>query len=336
MTKVREVQLDYQNYITYTPASPQELFSQACSNDKGTVESWRSIWLKQMAQNKSTFGSFTEKTIGKFWGHLKLKPCIIAGSGPSLKRSLEGLKERAGISLISCLHNFHYFEDNDIHPEFYVTLDAGHLPIEEVSEGGKRSEEEYWSLTENRVLLAHVATHPMLLEKWKGEIYFFQSPLPDLELAKQMDEIEPFHTFVSTGGNVLGACLYIAKAIMGANPIIFTGADFSFEGSKFHAWDSKYDNKLGRTVYLFDVFGKKVQTWQSYANFKAWFEFVCTAVPGLYINATEGGCLGSYADGNIMQIKQMDLKDVINMYTLQRHIEESCKNPMNAESKIVF
>lgn len=306
---------------------------QAMSNDGPTIGHWKDIWVRQMRANKARFGSFESHSAGVHWGKYQLKPCIVAGSGPSLKYSIEALKTKGDIPLVSCLHNFHFMEDNGIDVDFYVTLDSGPVTVPEVSEGGKRTPEEYWELTKTKKLIAYTATHPELLEKWQGEVYFFSAGVPDVELGKTFEEIENFRVDFSTGGNVLGAATYFAKAICGANPVIFIGADFCFEGGKFHSWDSAYDKDVGYCVYLFDVFGKKVATWQSYANFKAWFDNVCIRVPGIWINATEGGCLGAYADGNIMQIRQMDLADVIDMYTINRHVRANCLE--GAKEKLV-
>jgi hypothetical protein len=115
---------------------------------------------------------------------------------------------------------------------------------------------------------------------------------------------------------------------MGAGSVIFVGADFCFGyDKKFHSWDSKYDAKMGYCVPAIDVFGNRVPTWQSYANFKAWFDWVSLRVPGIYINATEGGCLGSYPDGNLFSIKVMDLKDVVKMYSMHEHLQAQSLDP---------
>lgn len=320
--------LEFQNYIDEAPVPVADQFSQACRNDGVTISVWKDVWLKQAAENRKKFGPFRDRSIGKFHGTKKLQPAIVAGAGPSLKYNGDKLKERAGIPLVSCLHNFHFLEDHGAAPEFYMTLDAGPVTIEEVSEGGLRSPEEYWALTKDRTLLAFVSTHPELLAKWQGEICFYNAPIPNAEVQKGMDEIEKFHTFISNGGNVLGACLYFAKAYLGCNPIAFVGADFSFSyDKKFHGWNSKYDNKLGQFLRHFDVFGNKVFTWQSYYNFKGWFEFVCRSVPGVYLNCTEGGILGSYAEGNIRQIPQMELEKFLEMHRMHEIVQSQIDNP---------
>lgn len=332
-----EVLLEFQQMIESAPVAPQDLFGKACSNDKITIESWRAQWISQVKENHSKFGPFKDHSVGRLFNAYQHKPAIVAGAGPSLKQNAKHLKNRNGIPLISCLHNFHYLEDMEAETDFYVTLDAGEVTVEEVYEGGTKTPDEYWSLTKDRTLLAFIGTHPRLLDKWKGQVLFFNCPVPDESYEKEVASLEKFTMPVSTGGNVLGACLYLAKGIMGANPIAFVGADFSFSyEKKFHSWDSKYDSKLGNVLKTTDVFGNKVLTWQSYYNFKCWFDFIAQTVPGIYVNCTEGGIFGAYDQGNIMAVKQMGLEQFLDMYSMSRHVQQNCLDPENAEKKILF
>jgi hypothetical protein len=89
-------------------------------------------------------------------------------------------------------------------------------------------------------------------------------------------------------------------------------------------------------MYATYVFGNRVKTWQSYNNFKCWFENRCYSEPGIYINATEGGILGSYPEGNIEQIKQMALSDVIKMYSISEAVKPQCESPEIKDMKILF
>lgn len=339
MGKKREIELEYQNVIMQPPVAKEALYSQSCSNDKRTVDAWRPTWISQYKANKEKYGSFADHSVGKLFGKMQTRPCIIAGSGPSLKNNVHLLKKekRREIGLVSCLHNFHFLEDHGVKADYYVTLDAGPVTIEEVYEGGQKTEQEYWDLTRDHTLVAYVGTNPTLLEKWRGEVLFFNCPVPDQQVTEAMDAIEPFHLYLSTGGNVLGASMYFAKGIMGAGSIIYVGADFCFDyGAKFHAWDSKYDNNMGQCVSLFDVFGNKRLTWQSYANFKAWFDYIAMHVPGQWFNCTEGGCLGAYPEGNLHHFKIMDLADCYNLFFMNDHLLEQVNSPATAEKKILF
>lgn len=337
MLKTVEMDFQFQPTIATPPVAPKELYKQACSSDEITVNTWREQWRRQVRQNHETYGPFAARGVGQLYQKLLHKPCIIAGSGPSLKTNVRELANRKGLPLISCLHNYQFFEDNNVYPDYYVTLDAGAVTIDEVSEGGRKTPEEYWASTFDKTLVAFIGTHPDLLKKWKGKVLFYAAPIPDQALMDEFQALEPFNSYISSGGNVLGACLYLAKGIMGANPIVFVGADFSFAyNNKFHAWDSKYDINLGRVVLATDVFGVRVKTWQSYFNFKCWFESRCCSVPGHYINATEGGILGSYPEGNIEQIRQMALSDVIRMYSLSEELEGQMLHPETKELRILF
>jgi hypothetical protein len=335
--KKAEIILEYQDYIAGPPASPAQLHSAACSNDEVTISFWRQIWTDQIRANLQKFGKFSDYGVGKLFGQFQNLPCIVAGAGPSLKKNAHLLKNRGKMGLVSCLHNFHLLEDLGCPADFYVTLDAGKVVLEEVSEGGTKTPDEYWEMTKDRTLIAFIGSPPELFEKWKGPVFLFNCPVPDPEMMKLFDDIK-FNTYVSTGGNVLGAALYLAKGIFGGNPIIFVGADFSFSYDyHFHSFNSKYDKDLGRCLKVPDIFGVKVKTWASYYNFKHFFDYVAT-IPnlGIWINCTEGGCLGAYNEGNISQIIQMDLKDCLRMYSINEELKEQCENPEGLHRKILF
>ena len=237
--KQATVYLEYQPYIDASPVPVGNLYQQACSNDQVTINSWRDTWLSQTRANHAVHGPFKNKSLGKLFNKHRHSPVFLVGSGPSLKKNAHLLKGDHGIPIVSCLHNFHYLEDLGVNVDYYVSLDAGPLTIEEVSEGGS-AEVDYWAKTKGKKLLCYIGSHPNLLAKWQGEIYFFNCPVPDLGLEAEIDKIERFKVLVSSGGNVLGACLYIAKAFLGCHTTIFLGADFSFSyEEKFHAWDSK-------------------------------------------------------------------------------------------------
>ena len=332
-----QVLLEYQNKILDFPVPPKALYQQACASDQATINAWRDIWLKNIRENKKRFGAFRDHSAGKLFKSFEHKPCIVAGAGPSLKDNGKGLLHRGSIPLVSCLHNFHFMEDIGANPEFYVSLDSGDVVIEEISEGGTKSADEYWSKTKDRTLIAYIGSSPNLFEKWQGKVYLFNAPIPDSMLMKQIDEIERFGCYVSNGGNVLGACLYIARGFLGCGTIAFVGADFCFSyDNKFHGWDSKYDKDLGVVIKLTDVFGNKRLTWQSYANFKGWFEQLSTETPQIFINCSEGGCFGAFPEGNVSSIQQMKLSRFLFMHRMHEELHDQMTTPEISEQKILF
>lgn len=334
--KTATIQLEYQPYVDPI-TSARALFQEACENDETTINAWRKTWEANVKANHEKFGPFADRSIGKLFGRDRMRPVICAGAGPSLRDNVHKLKDKKDLTLVSCLHNFHFLEDQGTPAQYYVTLDAGEVTIEEVSEGGSKTPDEYWALTKDRTLLAYIGTSPRLLEKWQGEILFFNAPVPDEAFMKFVDDVEVFNTYVSNGGNVLGACLYIAKAFLGASIVGFVGADFCFSyDKKFHGWDSKYDAKMGHCLRVRDVYGIPVYTWKSYHNFKGWFEWVSMTVPGVYFNCSEGGTLGAYEHGNIRSIIQMPLDQFIKQMTLFDEIEEQAINPKTEVKKLLF
>lgn len=340
--RVVTLTLDYQNYIERPPIKPQQMYGAACSSDTITIDTWRKTWIDQTTANHQFFGNFKDHSLGQLYNINKNKPAVIVGSGPSLAYNGHLLKNREGILAISCLHNYHFFEDQEIPIDYYVSLDAGPVVLDEVSEGGKKTPDEYWESTQDKTLLAFIGSHPDLFKKWKGKVYLFSAPVPDQAFIDNLKSLEPFYANVSNGGNVLGACLYIAKGFFGSNPIAYVGADFCFsypspeKGHQFHGWESKYDKTIGNVMRGYDVFGQKTITWQSYFNFKNWFDFIALQVPGIYINCTEGGMLGAYPEGNLMAIKQMALEDFLGMYQLNSVLKDVCADPAHPENRLLF
>jgi hypothetical protein len=323
------MRLTMQRVIDAPPVSKDQLYNQAASNDGITTASWEEIWIKHVNINKAR--DFTANSIMKLFGSEAYKPIICLGSGPSLKKNVMELKGREEIRVVSCLHNFAYLEDRDLmsKDDYYLTLDAGEITIPEVTQlkdtDVNRPDEWYWGRTKDRTLLAHVATHPDLLEKWQGPIYYFFTPLSSDKLTDEFKRNIDFSKvpIVQVGGNALGGCMYVAKAILGAGVIIFAGADFSFDyAHQFHPAASPYDKQFSGIMPATDIFGNRVYTWGSYFNFKNWMEYIAMGGKGnnmvLMINATEGGIMGSYPEGNIQQIRQMGLKDAIYTFTMYK------------------
>jgi hypothetical protein len=334
VNKTANIQLELQPYIQHPPQALTQMYGSACSADATTVATWRVKWLSNITSNFKKYGPFASKGVGLLHQKWIGQTAIIAGSGPSLGLNIGKLKDRPKhIKLISCLHNFHAMEDNSAEVDYYVTLDAGPITVHEVSEGGTRTPEEYWEMTEGRTLIAFIGTDPQLLEKWRGEIYFYNAPVPDEGYMAELAAICPFHQYVSNGGNVLGASMYIAKAWMGVVSLVFVGADFAFsnrENIKFHYWKSQYDGEIGQTIRTVDIFGNSCKTWNSYYNFKLWFDYVSQVCPGIYINSTEGGTFGAYREGNIMSVLQMSLDRVFNMHQMSDKLRYRVDEPETA------
>jgi len=246
-----------------------------------------------------------------------------------LKRNArELINKPKDMPIVSCLHNFGYFVDNDIPCDYYLTLDAGDVVIPEMMEGGsERDRTKYLKATETKTLISGLVSPPELFKNWKGDVVFFNATIPDEKYMEEMAKTTKNKWVYSVGGNTLGACFYHAAYIFGCNPIGLVGADFAFDYMhKFHSWDSAYDSQFQGVVPVTDVYGHRRHSWQSYVNFKNWFEFQALGGQGSHfiqmVNCTEGGILGSYPDGNIMQIKQLRLCDFLDSYTRWQKLKD--------------
>lgn len=332
MLKTINIDLLYQQLIDHPPLTTDQLHANACSGDANTVDHWRETWIANMKANKEACGSFAENTVGKLYNHNKHRSAIVIGSGPSLAESLDGLRQNQKLKdpllTISCLHNFGYFVDEGIKVDYYVSLDAGPIVLSDVSEGRKKK--DYWKDTKDCTLIAYTCTDPKLLKKWQGKIYYFNTIIPDEPIRGALESIEKFTHYVSTGGNALGACMYIAKAIMGSLAIMYVGADFCFSyDNKFHSYSTGYDN-LGSYVIHPDVFGVPRKTWVSYLNFKYWFDKIAMTVPGDWINCSYG-LLGAYLGGNIRYFKYMSLETALVPYEMTETVQIEDKDGKNRQ-----
>lgn len=339
----REINIDltYKPTIPAPPPQAGNLYQQACSGDDITVKSWKQTWIDNYKANKERFGSFAENSIGELYGSRRYQPCVILGAGPSLRHSFDALKENQGfdfpVTTVSCLHNYAYLYDNDIYADYYVSLDAGDVVCDDFIEGGKYDADYYWNSTKGKTLIAIATSPPKLFEKWQGKVYLFNSLIPDADYREQLAGIEKFQHYVSCGGNVLGACLYIAKALFCCDPVMFTGADFCFDyDNRFHGRDSKYDNfdgnGVGDCLMHPDVFGIMRKTWPSYYNFKCYFDDFVQRVPGNYISCSEG-ILGSYHEGNIGQFRYMPLSDALLPYKISQQVKYQPAIPGRPENE---
>ncbi len=331
-------------YIPGPPKSKADLQKTYSASDDITVKSWWNEWKANKIENWRLFNP-KEKTTMQDYGKFAYRPCIIAGSGPSLKKNAELLKDRNGIGLVSVLHNFGYFEEIGIVPDYYLNLDAGDITIGEAAEGIKEVYDvtknlsqankiayldkiNFWDRTKGKTLVTALHCNPELHKRWQGTIQWFDTALHGMNeaVAETIPEMNDWNFIYQTGGNALGACLYHARAVLGSTPIAFIGADFCFGGGKFHAWDSPYDAQCQGTMPCVDIYGQHQETWPSYYGFKTWFEFqACGGLgntPHTFINCTEGGIFGSYPEGNIIQVKQIKLLEFLREYNLHKILPE--------------
>lgn len=322
---LRNVNIDliYQPLIDAPPAHVGNLRTQAAAGDQVTCDSWRETWIKNFKLAKERFGNLGEKSFGKLQGINRHKGAIVIGSGPSLKHSLDALKEnktkKHPVLSISALHNFGYLEDHGCHADYYLSLDSGGIVIEDVSEKRNKDADFYWSQTKGKTLIAYVASDPKLFDLWQGDVLLFNCLIPDTHIQSEYMQTENFTHYISAGGNAGGACMYVAKAIFGSHEIMYVGMDFCFDyDNTFHTYQTHYD-KMGQFVLVHDVYGNMRKTWPSYLAFKFFLDDVAMKIPGKWTSCSEG-ILGAYTGGNLKHFEYKPLKEALVPYWMSEEV----------------
>lgn len=275
-------------------------FDIAAQNER-TLAHWRHAWIANARVNREERGPFGAHSVLELWGRGR-GPALCLGAGPSLESAVDDLRvaQRKGMRVLSCLRSFSFLESASISPDYYVTLDASPLITNHITDA-------LIERTIDKTLVAHVSTDPDVLRRWRGRILFFASPPQEASLSEEYDKIERFNVFVESGGNVFGSCVYIAKAILGANPVVLLGADLSFppKGDSY-AGGSPREDEDPILDGLTDICGAPVSTIPQYYAHKLWLDDVCSRVPGIWINCSEAGIVGAVPGG-------MNLTSPINM-----------------------
>lgn len=318
-----DIDLIYQPLIDAPPGDVGNLRQRASAGDQVTCDSWRETWIKNFKLAKERFGKLGDHSFGKLHGINRHKPAIVIGSGPSLRYSIDALKEnktkKYPVLSISALHNFGYLEDEGCHADYYLSLDSGGIVIDDVHESRNKDGGFYWEKTKGKKLIAYVASDPRLFDLWQGEIYLFNCLIPDHHIASEYAKTENFTHYISAGGNAGGACMYTAKAIFGSSEIMYVGMDFCFDyNNQFHTYKTHYD-KMGDFVLVTDVFGNLRKTWPSYLAFKFFLDDVAMKIPGKWTNCSEG-ILGSYTGGNIKAYTYKPLKEALTPYWMSEEV----------------
>jgi len=340
-------------YIEGIPLGKEEAWKVATRNDAVTVKSWDKQWIEQTRENCKNHDMVKNSAMNAY-AMCAGKPVILMGAGPSLSKNWteligDGDKSigRKDIRIVTNVHNFSFCEDRNLinQDDFYMILDAGDICIKEMSEGGSHAAtpEWYWEKTEHRTLLAYHGTHPDFIKKWRGPILWFTTPCATPELAIEIMKIIDISKIpgFNVGGNVMGGALYFSRAVLGCSIPIFIGMDLCFSyDQKFHPWDCWYNNSFTGVMPWTDIYGNRVWTWGSYFGFKNWFDYMACGGSGnnpqLWINATEGGIMGSYHEGNIKQIIQLTLKTALQLFNMHTILPSLLQKSVNGQLNLLF
>lgn len=300
--------------------------------NEATLFHWRAEWVKNIGENVKRFGYFNKDHAVKVFARENLNnACVLVGAGPSLAKNMDFLKECAGkkIPIMASAHAFMYLSENGIKPDFVTILDASSRWLEYLR-----------GPSQGVVLFSDWCCAPEYFEKWEGSIYFYQSDFDRInsiqgkliwdELMEASKNAIPPDT-VPVGGHVGGGMVHIAKEILGSSDMIFVGFDYAFLDGKFYPSDKEIDNPsvpAEARNSVANILGMPVETVPSYFMFKSMIDQIVwgykMADPKIsYINATEGGILGAYPQGNLVCFDYMALDDAIRLVTAQREVRMS-------------
>lgn len=218
--------------------------------------------------------------------HLKGKPAVIIGAGPSLERNIDQLiPKRDSILIFAVARVTALLENLGIRPDFLAHVEAQDF---------RNFIEGRGNLAQTSFLLADQA-HPFYYQFPHGQTYVFQSRTNPIinSLVARFPQLR--HEVIKTGGSVATAAFYLAF-LAGCDPIILIGQDLALAGTRCYAGgdpDQK-DGEMRRTVPGY--YGGQVQTLANYHNNIIWYEKALPTLRQLdpqrrFINATEGGAL---------------------------------------------
>lgn len=331
------------------PLKPNEAQDKCTANNVVTLLSWHSKWKANIKANVEKYKYFDkDHSVKVFLNDCLDGPVICCAAGPSLKKNIKYLKEaqKNGFPIICGAHTFMYLAKEGIKPTYVTLLDAGDEWIDYIKN----------SPWDDIPLFASIDMTPSYLEEWKGPIYFLRSTFPDDELGETMyvefsQMINHMPSTVPTGGHTGGLSLSIAHMVLMASEMILVGYDYAYDntGHFYYGGDSKIDldsspHLLGSPmVDATSITGEIVRTSTSYLGFKLWSDMALRAAtqrpPQNYIgaagkvneiggaeiiNASEGGILGAYAEGNLSWIKNMRLEDAL-VYSMHKNILKNQK-----------
>jgi len=319
----------YGNGIAYIFEAPP-VITKHYQLDINTVIALTDTWVDNMRLNFPHIDQSNSVEILRKYGHYAGKPAIVIAAGPSLLEHdhLERLA-RADFPgpIISTTHSLKWCYEKGVIPEMTAIVDGDREKMVKFLEDPLV--DQYAPETK---LVANTGAANNAIEKWSGQRYFFQSPIPS-NIVPNVDRVLwalfPYLPLLDTGGNC-GAFCTIFAAYLGCNPIITLGLDYAYpEGFPYD--QTQYYGAWMRSVgeglpypELADMHKKifkhgthpyfKTKYYTDFVyriflkNFRESMRAYSKAMGFEIINATEGGAV--FDEG----IKCMKFKDALEKY----------------------
>lgn len=211
-------------------------------------------------------------------------PVVIVSTGPSLSRSIEGLRklsEQKKVLIFAVDSSLRYLLHRGIHPDYVVTIDPVKWP-------------KHFSMEEshNIPMFLRFDSNDKIVEQQTGDLVYFggvQYP-GDLFASLGADVNQCFAE--DTGGSVATAAFTVCL-MLGFEKIVLVGQDLCYDGQYTHAGNvvSVDEKKQGfGKVWIPGNMQEQVLTRQDWLRYLRWFEQKIREYPKLEVwNATEGG-----------------------------------------------
>lgn len=229
------------------------------------------------------------------------KPAFLVGAGPCLEKNASSLSRVKGrYPILACDAAYKpLMERHGIVPDLVFCVDI------------KDHQKDLWAGldTSQSCLITCSAVDPSTIESWQGEIRFFNTLGDDKEAEHlQLKYGKQFGTIL-VGGNVSSAMMTFARMYLHANPQVFVGHDYSFPlTGQYYCLGANHDRAAWSKDVMehHDIDGERVLTDISLYSYAVWTEDMVRSFQdnfrehGLpipeFINATEGGILGTVSD----------------------------------------
>ena len=224
-------------------------------------------------------------------------PCIIVGSGPSLERNIDALREAKGKALIFCADSAaEFLLRQGILPDLVCTIDP-EKKMEPVSE----------ELASVPMVVTPTSKFHLLSKIKEPKILCFSSGNAYYQDWFREEGVE-FPIFYG-GGSVATNCFCLAYEL-GCRTIILIGQDLALQGDQLHAGKGKEEEAWAR-VEVDGYDGGKVVSLTDFKMYLDWYE---SKIAGLkdcrVINASQGGA-------KIKGAEQMPLAEAVKAYCSQ-------------------
>ncbi len=271
-------------------------------------------WVKNYKENKSKgrFDRLSTKPLAYLYrnAYYHKVPVVLLCAGPSLDDNIGQLKEYQNNAIIVCVDMALYaVQQAGITPDFVVSVDSSiHIS-------------KMWELCDTRgmKLICPTTTHPDTIDKWEGEIFFFNQidRADDIKGFILSHLIQPTASYGSIPNRFfVGATALQFLDLFKPSKLIVAGCDFGYIKDRIYCkgvMESRVQDLYGTEQYSIEIEKKTIKVLEeaftvdgvstSETMSKLYLDTFYNIVQQLrmdVINSTEGGLLQS----NNMKLKQ--------------------------------